>query len=48
MDKLFDYDTENQDEIHAEEWRIIFMSMISWHLVIVLVREIELVSFLNA
>ena len=40
FDKLFYYDIEDQDEIHAEEWRIIFMSMISWHLVIVLVREI--------
>jgi len=37
LDKLV---YKNNNEIHAEEWRTIFMSMISWHLVIVLVREI--------
>jgi len=40
LDTLFDYDPDEYESIHAEEWRTIFMSMISWHLVIVLLREI--------
>lgn len=40
LDTLFDYDPDEDESIHAEEWRTIFMSMISWHLVIVLLREI--------
>ncbi len=43
LDKLFDIEDvidEDEDVTHVEEWRIIFMSMISWHLVIVLIREI--------
>lgn len=40
LDTLFDFDPDEDESIHAEEWRTIFMSMISWHLVIVLLREI--------
>ena len=40
LDKLVYETTLQVGEPHAEEWRIVFMSMISWHLVVVLLRAI--------